>query len=99
NAASNTVDEDDSIAGSVSATDADFGETANLTFALVGAAPTGLVFNPDGTYTFDAGSYDSLVGGDTLELTIPFTTTDENSATSTSADLTITINGTNDTPV
>jgi VCBS repeat-containing protein len=93
------VAEDASISGSVVATDADAGETATLVYALVGAAPTGLTFNPDGTYSFDASSYDSLNDGEELELTIPFTATDENSTVSNTANLVITITGTNELPV
>ncbi len=92
------VAEDATVSGSVVATDADAGETATLTFALVSAAPTGLTFNPDGSYTFDASSYDSLPNGQQLVLTVPFTASDALS-TSVSANLVITITGTNDVPV
>jgi uncharacterized delta-60 repeat protein len=95
-ASSNAVLEDATITGSVSATDADTG--AVLTYALVNAAPTGLTFNNDGTYSFDASSYDSLAAGQTQVLSIAFTATD-GIATSTAENLTITITGTNDTPV
>ncbi len=98
-AAVNSVAEDATISGSVTGTDADAGETATLTFALVGSPPTGLTFHSDGSYTFDASSYNSLKDGEPLVLTIPFTATDENAATSTPANLVITITGTNDTPV
>ena len=52
--------EDASITGSVAATDADAGETATLIYALVDplSAPVGLTFNADGSYSFDASSYD-----------------------------------------
>jgi uncharacterized delta-60 repeat protein len=95
-ASSNAVLEDANITGSVSATDADTG--AVLTYTLVNAAPTGLTFNNDGTYSFDASSYDSLAAGQTQVLNIAFTATD-GIDTSTAEDLTITITGTNDTPV
>jgi len=91
------VAEDASISGSVSATDADAGETAGLTYALVGAAPTGLTFNADGSYSFDASSYDALAEGEERVLTIPFTASDALS-TSASTNLVITITGSNDTP-
>ncbi|MBR1149036.1 VCBS domain-containing protein, partial [Bradyrhizobium sp. AUGA SZCCT0431] len=93
------VTEDAGISGNVSATDADAGETATLTYALVDPAPAGLIFNADGSYSFDASSYDALNAGEELVLTIAFTATDENAATSASANLVITITGTNDTPV
>ncbi len=96
-AATNSVTEDATITGSVSATDDDEGETATLTYALVNpsAAPTGLTLNPNGTYSFDASSYDYLTDGEKLELTIPFTASDA-SSTSESANLVITITGTTD---
>ncbi|MDP3466556.1 MAG: tandem-95 repeat protein, partial [Sulfuricurvum sp.] len=53
-AAVNEVDED--ATGNVAATDADAGETSTLSYALVNAAPTGLTFNTDGSYSFDASS-------------------------------------------
>jgi VCBS repeat-containing protein len=95
-ASSNTVNEDATITGSVSATDADTG--AVLSYALVNPAPMGLTFNSDGTYTFDVSSYDSLAVGQTQVLDIAFTATD-GIATSTAENLTITITGTNDVPV
>ncbi len=91
------VAEDASITGSVVATDADAGETATLTYALVSTAPAGLTFNADGTYTFDASSYDAIAQGETLTLTIPFTAND-GVATSAAADLVITVTGSNDAP-
>ena len=51
------------------------------------------VRNPDGNWSFDAASYDSLPEGEQLVLTIPYTVTDEHGATS-AADLTVTITGT-----
>ena len=98
-AAANNVDEDVTITGSVSGTDADTGQTGTLSYALTGEAPTGLTFNPDGTYTFNASSYDSLPAGQQLVLTIAFTATDTANATSAPANLVITITGTNDVPV
>ena len=92
------VFEDALLSESVSGTDADTGQTATLTYALVGAAPVGLTFNPNGSYTFDASSYDSLKDGEQLVLTVPFTASDATS-TSTAANLVITITGTNDAPV
>ncbi|HMI41468.1 MAG TPA: VCBS domain-containing protein, partial [Sphingomicrobium sp.] len=98
NAAVNAVNEDASISGNVSATDADAGETATLAYTLVNPAPTGLTFNANGSYTFDASSYDYLAAGEPLVLTIPFTATDAQAATSAPANLVITITGTNDAP-
>jgi VCBS repeat-containing protein/ELWxxDGT repeat protein len=98
-AAVNGVTEDSTVTGSVSGTDVDTGETATLSYSLVNPAPTGLIFNSNGTYTFDASSYDSLPEGVTQDITIPFTTIDVNGATSAPANLVITITGTNDVPV
>jgi VCBS repeat-containing protein len=97
-AAINAVDEDATVSGNVSATDADAGETAGLSYALVGDAPAGLTFNPNGSYSFDASSYDYLPAGETMILTIGYTAMDAHGASDTST-LTITITGTNDAAV
>ncbi|MCD8554613.1 VCBS domain-containing protein [Seleniivibrio sp.] len=94
-AATNAVDEDSSITGQLTATDADDG--AVLTFTT-DSTVEGLTLNSDGSYTFDASSYDYLAAGATEVIEIPYTVTDENGATST-AKLTITVTGTNDAPV
>ncbi|HAS8533749.1 TPA: S-layer protein, partial [Vibrio vulnificus] len=57
----------------------------------------GLTLNANGTYTFDASSYDSLSEGQTQVLTIPVVVTDEQGATAETT-LTITVTGTNDAP-
>ncbi|NTW70254.1 MAG: cadherin-like domain-containing protein, partial [Chlorobiaceae bacterium] len=93
-----SVTEDSTISGNVTATDADAGETATLTYSLDVPAPTGLTFNSNGSYTFDASSYDSLADGQTLELHVPFHASDAFSS-SAPKDLVITITGTNDAPV
>jgi large repetitive protein len=64
----------------------------------VNAAPAGLTFNNDGTYSFDASSYDSLAAGQTQVLDIAFTATD-GLDTSMAENLTITITGTNDAAI
>ena len=95
--ASETVNEDDvGFNGSVSATDID-GTIAS--YQLVGQAPTGLVFNSDGTYSFDASSYDSIADGDTQVVTATFRATDDQGGVSASRTLSITITGSNDAPV
>src|SRR6185295_18253811 len=83
---------------SVIATDVD--ANAALSYALNGAAPAGLSFNADGSYSFDASNaaYQSLGAGQSATLTVGYTVTDDQGATST-ADLVITITGTNDGPV
>jgi VCBS repeat-containing protein len=94
-----TVNEDAPIVtGSVTATDID--ANAVLTFALNGAPPAGLIFNANGTYSFDPSNpaYQSLASGQQRVITVPYTVTDDQGATSTK-DLVITIIGTNDAPV
>ena len=98
-AASFTVAEDAAIVnGAVTATDADVGAT--FTFALNGAAPAGLTFNSNGTYSFNPANaaYQSLGVGQQTIITVPYTVTDNAGATST-ANLVITVTGTNDAPV
>ncbi|PAV46665.1 hypothetical protein CK486_17435, partial [Pseudomonas sp. HAR-UPW-AIA-41] len=98
-AASVSVAEDAALlSGSVVATDVD--ANASLTFALSGTAPAGLTFNSDGSYSFNAASsaYQSLGVGQSAVLTIPYTVTDDQGAIST-ANLVITVTGTNDAPV
>ena len=98
-AASFTVAEDAAVVnGAVTATDVDAGAT--LTFALNGAAPAGLTFNSNGTYSFNPANaaYQSLGVNQQTIITVPYTVTDNAGATST-ANLVITVTGTNDTPV
>ena len=97
--ASVTVTEDAPLlTGSVIATDTD--ANAVLAFSLNAAPPPGLTFNPNGSYTFDASNaaYQSLAAGQTQVLTIPYTVTDDQGASST-ANLVITLTGTNDAAV
>mgnify|MGYP000215221797 CR=1 FL=1 len=93
----NAVQEDFSISGQVTATDVDH-SAAELHYALTGAAPDGLTFNEDGSYTFDASGYDYLAEGETAEVTVTYEVTDEAGATDT-GELTITVTGGNDGPV
>ena len=90
------VTEDALANGQVLGTDQDLGETETLTFALVGASPAGFTLNSDGSYAFDAASYDHIPLGGTEVLTLAYTVTDAQGATSAPADLVVTINGTND---
>ena len=86
------------LTGNVIATDTD--ANAVLAYSLNSPAPAGLIFNPNGSYTFDASNlaYQSLAAGQQQVLTIPYTVTDDQGATST-ANLVITITGTNDAAV
>ena len=90
--------EDEVVDGTLVATDADEGEAATLGYELLDAAPDGLVFNADGSYTFDAAAYDFLAQGEELALSIPFRANDDFGA-SELADLLITVTGVNDVPV
>lgn len=93
-----TLYEDTIATGKVIATDIDVGDTESLVYALNNPAPTGLTFDNNGNYVFDASSYDSLVAGEEFVLTIPYTATDLGGLSS-SANLIITIIGTNDQPI
>ena len=86
-----------SVAGDVSDVDT---AAADLTFALTEGQelPTGLTFNEDGSYTFDASSYDSLADGETQTFTLTYDVTDDGDLSDTGS-LTITVTGTNDAPV
>lgn len=97
-AATAAVAEDGDVSGSVSGLDADAGETATLNYALVSAAPQGLTFNADGTYSFDASGYGHLAEGVALTVFADFTATDAQGATSAPERLSITVTGTNDAP-
>ena len=97
-AAAKSVDEGAKVDGSVTATDAD--ARATLTYALVGEAPAGLIFNGDGKYTFDANNeaYNSLKAGETQDVVVKFKAND-GTVDSAEQTLTITVTGTNDAPV
>ncbi len=92
-----SVTEDTTIEGTMSASDVDLPEGASLTFST-DSQVEGLTFNADGSYEFDASSYDSLSAGETQTITVPVTVTDETGAEDTTT-LTITVTGTNDAPV
>ncbi|MCJ2379011.1 hypothetical protein LNL84_19695, partial [Vibrio sp. ZSDZ34] len=69
-AKTDSVAEDTVITGAMSATDVDLGDDAELSFST-DSTVEGLTFNDDGSYTFDASSYDSLGKGEKLVLEIP----------------------------
>ncbi|MUM78839.1 tandem-95 repeat protein, partial [Pseudodesulfovibrio sp. F-1] len=88
------------ITGSVADNDYDVDNTAEeLTYSLTDpdSAPAGLTFSADGTYTFDASSYDYLTEGETHVLKIGYSVSDGD--LTDTATLTITVTGTNDAPV
>ena len=95
------VQEDATYDGQVTATDVDFGETETLTFSLVDPdnKPEGLIFNDDGTYSFNANDYDYLPAGEKLDVVVQFIATDIHGTASAPKTLTITITGANDAAV
>lgn len=87
----------DVVNGAVLATDVD-GDA--LTYAVVGAAPAGLTFNANGSFSFNpkVGAYDSLAAGAVEIKTVTYAVSDGVNA-AVNGTLTITITGTNDGPV
>ena len=94
-AKSDAVLEDESINGKVIFSDSD--GTATISISNGSVAPAGFTIAPDGTYTFDASSYDYLSEGEKEVISIPLTVTDNEGLTSTTI-LTISVTGTNDAP-
>lgn len=85
------------VHGSVAFNDGDIDQDAILTYS---ATPVdGLTFRPDGTWSFDPShpAYQLLGRGETRDVVVPYTVTDEHGA-STSSTLTIVVTGVNDTP-
>lgn len=81
--------------GSLAATDVD---SANLTFALVGAPAVGtLAIAADGSYTFNAGSsFQDLNPGDSVDLSFVYSVSDGTATVTKTAALRVT--GVNDAP-
>ncbi|WP_201259534.1 VCBS domain-containing protein, partial [Candidatus Thiodiazotropha endoloripes] len=92
-----SADEGGLVNGQLQASDVDLAEGASLSFAT-SEEVDGLTFNEDGSYSFDASSYQSLGEGDTEIIEVPVTVTDDQGATAETT-LTITVTGTNDNPV
>ncbi|MDN6861011.1 retention module-containing protein, partial [Pseudomonas sp. CAN2814] len=92
------VSEDKLSIGKLSASDIDDG--AKLSFSLNDKAPAGFALLKDGSWVFNGldPAYASLAAGETRELKINYTVTDEHGATDTNT-LTLTVTGTNDTPI
>ena len=94
------VYEESTVSGSVADPDQVFDidtDIEDLEFSLVDPdnAPEGLTFNPDGTYTFDASSYE-LAEGEPLSFDVEYNVKDgDNTSTAT---LTINVTGVNDAP-
>lgn len=98
------VEDTSSLSGTVFAGDVDAGSVMSFALGVAGAVarqavPDGLVFNADGSFTFDssAPAYQALGAGQSQVLNIPYTVTDQFGASS-AATLTITVTGTNDAP-
>ncbi|MEF1290934.1 tandem-95 repeat protein, partial [Vibrio sp. M260118] len=89
--------EDQTITGTLTATDVDLPVGESLVFTTTSTVE-GLTLNSDGSYTFDASSYDRLAEGEELVIEVPVTVTDDLGATDDTT-LTITVTGTNDVPV
>ncbi|MET0037933.1 MAG: VCBS domain-containing protein [Candidatus Thiodiazotropha lotti] len=91
------VDEDAFVKGQLEAGDVDLAEGSALSFST-SIEVEGLTLNEDGSYSFDASSYQSLGAGETETIEVPVTVTDDQGATDDTT-LTITVTGTNDIPV
>ncbi|CCK82206.1 tetratricopeptide repeat protein [Desulfobacula toluolica] len=98
-----TVDEDASFTGQVAATDIDSDDdTGSLTYVLVDTdLPAGFTLNSDGSYVIDANMdvYQSLAAGESVDYRFSWQARDTHGALSGVDQVTITITGTNDTPV
>ncbi len=88
------------LQGQLNATDED--NDSPLMYSLSDGVPdiSGFILNEDGSYSFDSAdeAYEHLGTGDSEVITIPVTVTDEQGASDT-AQIQITVNGTNDKPV
>ncbi|MES9941361.1 MAG: VCBS domain-containing protein [Candidatus Thiodiazotropha sp. 6PLUC2] len=96
-AAETSVDEEAVVKGQLDGNDVDLADGATLTFTA-SEEVEGLVVNEDGSYSFDASSYEELGAGETETIEVPVTVTDDQGATAETT-LTITVTGTNDAPV
>jgi len=87
------------VNGSVVATDVD-GDATTLIYSLTAAAPAGLVFNANGTYSFDPSdaAYQSLALNEETTVSFSWKATDQHGADSGTDTVDITITGTNDAP-
>ena len=82
------------INGVLPASDVD---SSSLAFSIEGNLPTGFVLNRDGSYTFDSSSYNHLGAGETQTIIVPVSVTDIEGL-KTTANFSITIIGSNDSP-
>jgi VCBS repeat-containing protein len=91
---SNSVTEDQSVNGTVAGNDSDSDGDA-LSYSVCGTGPTGLSLNANGSYTFDAGSYDWLGQGQTTTVNADVKVSDGHGGIAHET-LSITITGVND---
>ncbi|MDF3863217.1 Ig-like domain-containing protein, partial [Pseudomonas denitrificans (nom. rej.)] len=91
------VNEDVKSQGQLNATDVDDG--AQLQYAVVGNAPAGFVLSADGSWTFDGSNaaYQSLKAGQTLEIEVRYSVSDEHQASDDGV-LKLIVTGANDGP-
>ncbi len=90
------------VTGRVTATDVDSDDdAASLSYALVGEAPSGLTFNPDGSYSFDPtdAAYRSLAYEESAVVSFSWKATDSHGAETSVDTVAITVTGTNEQPV
>jgi len=102
NVAAAATEDGATIDGNFVVSDSD--ATDNHTFSISSAPAEGSVTNNnDGTFTFDPGSdFQDLAEGETRDVTFNYTASDDSATgndTSTAGTVTITVTGTNDTPV
>jgi Ca2+-binding RTX toxin-like protein len=92
----NATEDGATATGTIASNDSDVDNGATLTYALDNTV-AGLSLNADGSYVFDADSYDSLAQGATVSVIGSYTVSDEFGASDTST-LSIAVTGINDTP-
>ncbi|MET0000018.1 MAG: VCBS domain-containing protein, partial [Candidatus Thiodiazotropha lotti] len=91
------AEEGELVTGQLQASDVDLADGVLLSFTT-SSEVDGLTLNEDGSYSFDASSYQSLGAGETETLEVPVVVTDDQGGTAETT-LSITVTGTNDTPV
>jgi VCBS repeat-containing protein len=94
------VVEDGRATGSVAANDVDPDHDALLSFAATPSPLTGFYMASDGSWTLDASNpeYQTLAAGETHQVAVQYTVTDEHGASS-QAYLLVAVTGANDAPV
>ncbi len=92
--------EDTLITGTVAPNDSDVDDGAVLSYALNGAPPAGLTFNPNGSWSLDASdpAYQHLAAGVPTDVVVEYTVSDGLGGSDV-GQLTITVTGVNDAPI